>query len=338
MRSFSIRKILATQLILLAITLTSCKNQNTVPFPEELIGTWISEHEQYKDKYIYISRDAVSFGGNTDIYLTTFVKRHQKEEREGEWTLFCENDGGVAYNYFLIVQENQGDLLLKLKNREHVIWKKLEAYPSELTQQPKQLDARTTPSNEINTAGLKVPPVEADAIGTRTQQVEHNREPVKEPHEFKADVLETVPARGNFVASGARQTEKNRETEKQSQIKPLHPRKVVLGFKPNSLELTGGGLAALDEFLTKFKQYPRATVLVKGFVAAKTNSVENIELSTKRAQAVEKLLFKVGIDPIQVEIVGMGNKDPIDSNDTRSGRKKNRRVEIKVINDGTELR
>jgi len=46
------------------------------------------------------------------------------------------------------------------------------------------------------------------------------------------------------------------------------------------------------------------------------------------------MLLKDGIEAEQIEMEGMGNKEPIASNDTRAGRVKNRRVEITVIRDG----
>lgn len=119
-------------------------------------------------------------------------------------------------------------------------------------------------------------------------------------------------------------------------LPPLEPKKVVLGLRPNSSKLTRDGQRKLNSFVDKLKLYPGATVFVKGYVSAKTNSPENIKLSKERAQRVQKLMLAKGIDAEQIEVVGMGNQDPIASNDTRTGRRKNRRVEIHVISDGMQ--
>ncbi|MFT5728688.1 MAG: OOP family OmpA-OmpF porin [Desulforhopalus sp.] len=74
--------------------------------------------------------------------------------------------------------------------------------------------------------------------------------------------------------------------------------------------------------------------MVKGFVSSKSNSPENIRLSEARALSIYKMLLKDGIEAEQIEMEGMGNKEPIASNGTRAGRAKNRRVEITVIGDG----
>lgn len=117
-------------------------------------------------------------------------------------------------------------------------------------------------------------------------------------------------------------------------LKPLEPRKVMLPLQPNSLKLTRAARNNFKSFVEKLQNYPKATILVKGFVSAKSNSPENIKLSEARAFSVYEMLLKNGIDAEQVEMVGMGNQEPIASNDSRAGRAKNRRVEIIVISDG----
>lgn len=116
----------------------------------------------------------------------------------------------------------------------------------------------------------------------------------------------------------------------------LEPRKVMLPLLANSLELTRVAKNKFNSFAEKLKNYPKATILIKGFVSSKTNSLENIQLSEKRALNVYKLLLEKGIEPEQIEMKGMGNREPVASNDTRAGRTKNRRVEIVVISDGRQ--
>jgi OOP family OmpA-OmpF porin len=115
----------------------------------------------------------------------------------------------------------------------------------------------------------------------------------------------------------------------------LEPKKLILELQPNSLKLTSGGQKALDSFVEKLKLYSRATVVVKGFVAATSNSPANIELSEERAMSVQRLMLAKGVDPARIKVVGMGNQEPIASNNTSEGRKKNRRVELVVTNDGS---
>jgi outer membrane protein OmpA-like peptidoglycan-associated protein len=115
---------------------------------------------------------------------------------------------------------------------------------------------------------------------------------------------------------------------------PMEPRKIILDVSSGSASLTGDGLRTLLNFIEKLEQYPNARLLVKGFVSAKSNTPENIKISKERALNVKKLLEEKGIDAKRIEVVGMGNQDPIASNDTAEGRSKNRRVEVSIIDDG----
>jgi general secretion pathway protein A len=124
------------------------------------------------------------------------------------------------------------------------------------------------------------------------------------------------------------------ETSRAASLAPMEPARVILGLRPNSLELTGEAAGEYRSFVEKLKNYPQARLLVKGFVSAKTNSAENIRLSEERAMGVRKLLVASGIDPARIEVQGLGNQEPIASNDTSAGRTKNRRVEVVVVSDG----
>lgn len=114
----------------------------------------------------------------------------------------------------------------------------------------------------------------------------------------------------------------------------VEPVKIILPLRPNSLQLTRQAKREFIQFVKELRRYPGAQVLVKGYVSSDTDSRENRELSEKRAEAVGRLLMKYGIDREQLEIRGMGISDPIASNKTGAGRRKNRRVEIEVLGYG----
>jgi len=124
------------------------------------------------------------------------------------------------------------------------------------------------------------------------------------------------------------------EETKVVQLAPLEPKKIILALQPNSLQLTKAAVKDFDAFIAKLVLYPRATLLVKGFVSSKSNSPENIKLSEDRAKNVQKLLVVRGISADRVQLLGMGNREPLASNTTSAGRRKNRRVEIIVVDDG----
>lgn len=54
-------------------------------------------------------------------------------------------------------------------------------------------------------------------------------------------------------------------------------------------------------------------------------------LSTNRAQTIYAYLLKQGISKERLTFKGFGEKEPVNSNNTVLGRKKNRRVEFKIL-------
>ncbi len=115
---------------------------------------------------------------------------------------------------------------------------------------------------------------------------------------------------------------------------PMAPPTIRLALRANSLELTAAARKELDGFVAHLGDSSQARLVVKGFVSAKENSPENIKLSEERALHVREILLAKGIDADRIEVVGMGNKEPLASNATSAGRKKNRRVEVHVIPTG----
>ena len=57
----------------------------------------------------------------------------------------------------------------------------------------------------------------------------------------------------------------------------------------------------------------------------------NQELSENRAKSVLSYLVEHGIKENRLESVGYGESKPIASNSSNSGRKKNRRTEVKIL-------
>ena len=61
----------------------------------------------------------------------------------------------------------------------------------------------------------------------------------------------------------------------------------------------------------------------------------NLVLSQKRADAVMQFMISQGVNPKLVSAQGLGEADPVASNDTLQGRAQNRRVELTVAGSGS---
>jgi len=89
-------------------------------------------------------------------------------------------------------------------------------------------------------------------------------------------------------------------------------------------------LDAIKNILKKHGDSKSVIIEVEGHTDSKGSSKYNKKLSMQRAKTVVEKLFKEGIPKDRFVIRGFGKEYPISKNDTEEGRKKNRRVVIKI--------
>lgn len=202
----------------------------------------------------------------------------------------------------------------------------------------------TEPSIDLVKADLEKEEV-AEPVGEQTKN-EVVEQPVviskKEMKSFPAQKTIETETKNDLAQKEHEQQEKQVEQQKQlaenststQEHRPvLLEGTMILETRPNSSQVTNEALAELRKFAERLLLYPEATIQVEGYIASKNNSKENIQLSAKRANIVKEYLIDQGVASDQILVKGMGNQNPRGSNDTREGRKKNRRVEIFVIDD-----
>ena len=77
-------------------------------------------------------------------------------------------------------------------------------------------------------------------------------------------------------------------------------------------------------------------IVLRGFTDTSGSPADNQRISLKRAQALKELLIEdplMALDAGRIAVEGLGEADPVASNQTAAGRKRNRRVEIHVYGD-----
>ena len=79
-------------------------------------------------------------------------------------------------------------------------------------------------------------------------------------------------------------------------------------------------------------RYPALRVQVGGHTDSISSDAYNLRLSRERAESVVDYLVGMGIDRDRLEPVGYGERRPLASNGTETGRALNRRVEFTVLN------
>lgn len=102
-------------------------------------------------------------------------------------------------------------------------------------------------------------------------------------------------------------------------------------FENNSDALTAGSAMQLDKAVAAMKKYPDIRVEVQAHSDSNGAAAYNQDLSDRRANSVRDYMIGEGIAGDRLVAKGYGESQPIASNDTREGRAKNRRVEMKII-------
>ena len=108
------------------------------------------------------------------------------------------------------------------------------------------------------------------------------------------------------------------------------PRKAVIFFEHDSIEMTPESQKELARLVSAVFKFPGSLVFIQGYTDSLGNEWYNRKLSQTRADIVRDFFAEKGIQPEKIKAIGMGADNPIASNDTADGRRKNRRVEIYV--------
>jgi len=114
------------------------------------------------------------------------------------------------------------------------------------------------------------------------------------------------------------------------EILPPEDRKFIVFFKHNSNQLPRETLDSLHRIIDLVASQPIATITVTGYTDSHGDKLYNVMLSAERANRVKAYLVEKGVPDSKIKVHGMGPENPIESNATLEGRKKNRRVEIEL--------
>lgn len=108
-----------------------------------------------------------------------------------------------------------------------------------------------------------------------------------------------------------------------------------LFFESGATELSPGAKRRLEPLVSSLRAQPELDLLVEGHTDDSGEREENLRVSLARAQAVKDYLVGQGISSNRIRTIGLGERYPIASNDTHSGRQRNRRIELVLHRTGT---
>ena len=112
--------------------------------------------------------------------------------------------------------------------------------------------------------------------------------------------------------------------------------RLVLGensvnFDFNKATLTAKAKQNLDKLVPVLKSYADTDIKIYGFTDSKGADDYNLNLSKQRAAAVKSYLAAKGLVTGRFTVEGLGEAEPIATNDTDAGRALNRRVEFAIV-------
>jgi outer membrane protein OmpA-like peptidoglycan-associated protein len=85
-------------------------------------------------------------------------------------------------------------------------------------------------------------------------------------------------------------------------------------------------------------EYQDTNILIEGDTDNTGTTEYNQQLSERRAQAVADYFMRLGVINSRISTVGMGELNPLASNDSAAGRQQNRRVEVAIFANDVMMR
>jgi len=104
-------------------------------------------------------------------------------------------------------------------------------------------------------------------------------------------------------------------------------------FKSGSRWLSPRARGQLDLLADTLLMFPESRVQVRAHTDSAGAADMNLSLSSRRAEVVVKYLQSRGVHELQLQAVGVGEAQPLETNNDEMGRRRNRRVDIVTLPD-----
>lgn len=104
-----------------------------------------------------------------------------------------------------------------------------------------------------------------------------------------------------------------------------------LTFDTDSAAVKSDFYSVLNDVALVLKEYDKTRLSIEGHTDSIGDAIYNQQLSERRANSVATYLAQQQVNTARLRTLGMGENQPVASNDTASSREQNRRVELKII-------
>ncbi len=130
--------------------------------------------------------------------------------------------------------------------------------------------------------------------------------------------------------------EPKKELIKQQEAVPVLERKILIYFKRNSNELPDESYQTLNRIADFMLHSTTARISIKGYTDSTGDYSYNVSVFRFRVNTIKTYLVGKGVDSANIKAEGLGPENPIATNNTAEGRRKNRRVEIELSVDESD--
>jgi outer membrane protein OmpA-like peptidoglycan-associated protein len=104
---------------------------------------------------------------------------------------------------------------------------------------------------------------------------------------------------------------------------------ILFGYDSSTLQPEAK--SNISKLAVILKKYPDTNILVTGHTDSDGTEEYNQTLSEQRAKAVSDYSMYQGISSSRLSVIGLGENEPVSSNETVEGKRLNRRVEIAIF-------
>jgi outer membrane protein OmpA-like peptidoglycan-associated protein len=159
--------------------------------------------------------------------------------------------------------------------------------------------------------------VESQVEATQTKVKEHDKQ-ITELDKTTRDALERAQAAGKLAEGKF--------------VYSLVLSDDAVKFPVNGHDLSPESMTMLDDFANRLKAENKNVYLeIQGHTDATGSDSYNYDLGHQRAESVRRYLNQKGVALNRMSTISYGKDEPVDSNKTKEGRAKNRRVVVVVL-------
>jgi outer membrane protein OmpA-like peptidoglycan-associated protein len=148
-------------------------------------------------------------------------------------------------------------------------------------------------------------------------------------------ILYLEPKTGVLTTNPEPQKQKDKYFSAEQKVADLKEDKITfynINFVKGEATILSSSRSALQYLHQQMIEHPQMEILIEGHTDNVGDEMALINLSLERARAIRDYLIFQGVSKSRMHIIGKGATEALFPNRTESGRQKNRRVEVMMIN------